>query len=96
MPLPRTLARIATAGLLAGALAGCTMTTEERDMLVGAGLGAGAGLLTASVLGADRNWTVITTLGAAAAGALVARNRATGQCAYAVGDGTFRTGPCPR
>lgn len=85
----------AVVGIAALALAGCTMTTEQERMLVGGAIGAGAGLLTASALGASRNWTVISTLAGAAAGTLVARNRATGECAYAVGDGTFRTGPCP-
>lgn len=87
--------RYALVGLAVLALAGCQMTQTDRDMLVGGAVGAGAGLLTASLLGADRNWTVLATLGGAAAGTLVARNRATGQCAYAVGDGTYRTGPCP-
>ena len=85
----------AAIGIAALTLTGCTMTTEQERALVGGAIGAGAGLLTASALGASRNWTIIATLGGAAAGTLVARNRATGQCAYAVGDGTYRTGPCP-
>jgi hypothetical protein len=37
---------------------------------------------------------VIAALGGAAAGTVVARNTATGQCAYARGDGTYYRAPC--
>lgn len=77
------------------ALAGCQMTEQDRQ-IVGAVGGAAAGALTARALGANSNWTILAALGGAAAGTLVARNTATGQCAYAVGDGTYTTGPCPR
>lgn len=75
------------------ALGGCQLT-EQQQMMAGGAAGAAAGLLTASALGANTNWTILAALGGAAAGTLVAQNRATGQCAYAVGDGTYRTGPC--
>jgi osmotically inducible lipoprotein OsmB len=87
--------RIALAGIAALAIAGCQMSQQDQ-MIVGGLAGATAGLLTASALGANSNWTLLAALGGAAAGTLVARNRATGQCAFAVGDGTYRTGPCPR
>ncbi|MGY6632782.1 MAG: glycine zipper 2TM domain-containing protein [Alkalilacustris sp.] len=84
-----------TAGLVAIlALGACQMSPQERQ-LTGAVGGAAAGLLTASLLTSSTNWRVIGALAGAAAGALVAQNTQTGECAYAVGDGTFRTGPCP-
>jgi F0F1-type ATP synthase assembly protein I len=86
---------LALAAVAAVSVAGCQMSDQER-MVVGGAIGAGAGFLTAQALGASRNWTIVSTLAGAAAGTLVARNQATGDCAYAVGDGTFRTGPCPR
>lgn len=76
-------------------LAGCDAMTPEERMVAGGLTGAAAGLLTASVLNADRNWTIIAALGGAAAGALVARNAETGQCAYSTGRGTYRVARCP-
>ncbi len=89
---------IPVACICAIALGGCQMNqmSQQDQMVVGGIAGAAAGLLTASALGANSNWSILAALGGAAAGTLVARNRATGQCAYAVGDGTYRTGPCPR
>ncbi len=75
-------------------LAGCQMTQQERTVAGGVA-GAAAGLLTASFLTSNPNWRIVGALGGAAAGALVARNMQNNECAYAVGDGTFRTGPCP-
>ena len=75
-------------------LSACQMTTNEQAM-VGGLVGAGAGLITANALGANSSWTVIAVLAGAAAGTMVARNNATNECAYANGDGTYRTGPCP-
>jgi osmotically inducible lipoprotein OsmB len=77
------------------AVAGCENMTQTERQLVGGLAGAGAGLIAADVLNANPNWTILAALGGAAAGAMVARNRATGECAYAVGDGTYRVGPCP-
>ncbi len=76
------------------ALTGCMSADEERQM-TGALVGGGLGLITAKALGADNDWVVVSTLAGAAAGALVARNRETGQCAYARGDGTYYNAPCP-
>ncbi|MGY6409955.1 MAG: glycine zipper 2TM domain-containing protein [Alkalilacustris sp.] len=90
--MPKLPLALLCAGTLA--LAGCQMTDQQR-MLAGGAAGAAAGLLTASALGANSNWRILAALGGAAAGTLVARNMQTNECAYAVGDGTFRTGPCP-
>jgi hypothetical protein len=77
------------------ALAGCQMT-QTGQMAAGGLIGAGATALTAQALGANTNWTILAALGGAAIGTLVARNSFTGQCAFANGDGTYTTGPCPR
>ena len=76
------------------ALAACMTPTEER-MLAGGLAGGAVGLISAKVLGADDDWVVLATLAGAAVGTLVARNSATGQCAYSNGDGTYYTAPCP-
>ncbi|MCC6306555.1 MAG: glucose-6-phosphate isomerase [Rhodobacteraceae bacterium] len=88
----RMMALAAAASL---ALAACAGMTPEERMVVGGLAGATAGLIAADALNANRNWTIFAALAGAAAGTLVARNSVTGQCAYAVGDGTYRTGPCP-
>lgn len=74
-------------------LSACNMSANERT-LVGGLAGAAGGLLLADAFGANSNWTVLTALGGAAAGALVARNTATGECAYANGRGQYYTGAC--
>ena len=79
------------------AATGCMqMTPQEQNELGGALVGATIGTITASALGANRNWTILTALAGAAAGVMVARNNATGECAYSRGDGTYYTAPCPR
>ena len=74
---------------------GCENLTPEQRTVVGVTGGAAAGLITADILGADRNWRLIAALAGAAAGTIVAQNDATDQCAYARGDGTYYTAPCP-
>ena len=69
--------------------------TDQEKTIVGGVAGIGAGLITANAIGANKNWTVLTTLAGAAAGIMVARNQYTNQCAYSNGDGTYRTRPCP-
>ena len=76
-------------------LAACDMTADQQRMTTGAVIGGGLGLLTAEVLGASTEWVIISTLAGAAVGTLVARNTATGQCAYSNGDGTYYQAPCP-
>lgn len=82
------------AAVAALGLAACDGMTPQERMVVGGLAGAATGLIAADVLNADRNWTIIAALGGAAAGALVARNSVTGQCAYATGDGRYYTAPC--
>lgn len=76
-------------------LQGCENLTPEQRTIVGITGGAAAGLITAEVLDADDDWRLIAALTGAAAGTVVAQNSATGQCAYARGDGTYFTAPCP-
>ncbi len=75
------------------ALAGATCTPQEQQ-LVGGLVGAGFGLAVAEITDANGPWTVIAVLAGAAAGTMVARNNATGECAYARGDGTYYKGVC--
>jgi len=84
---------IILASLTSLTLAGCIDTRDNRE-LTGAALGAGAGLIGSAVFDANAGWTVLATLGGAAAGTLIARNTRTNECAYANGDGTYRTVPC--
>mgnify|MGYP000382099921 CR=1 FL=1 len=46
-------------------------------------------------LDADKDWRLIAALAGAAAGTMVAQNSASDSCAYARGDGTYYTAPCP-
>jgi len=75
------------------ALAGCLTPYEERQV-GGALIGGTLGFVTAKALDADSDWVVISTLGGAAAGTLVARNTARNRCAYATGDGRYRVARC--
>ncbi|MEI4233372.1 glucose-6-phosphate isomerase [Roseovarius sp. D22-M7] len=85
---------ILIASLAGITLAGCGTLPQDNRELTGAAIGAGAGLVGAAVFDANPGWTVISSLAGAAAGTLVARNTRTGECAYANGDGTYRTVPC--
>ncbi|MFZ7091984.1 glucose-6-phosphate isomerase [Primorskyibacter sp. 2E233] len=89
----RFTAALAAASLLL--VPACENLTPEQRTVVGVTAGAAAGLITADVLEADRNWTLIAALAGAAAGTIVAQNSATDRCAYARGDGTYYTAPCP-
>lgn len=82
-----SLAAVAAATL---ALAACE--TQSRTVIV---TPAAQATLTADQIAADRSWTVVSTLSGADVGTLVARNLATGTCAFAVGDGTYRLATCP-
>lgn len=79
------------------ALAGCQMAplSQTERNVVGGVAGAAGGLAVASLLGANSNWTILTTVAGAAAGTLLAQNQNTGRCAYARGDGTYYEAPCP-
>lgn len=81
------------------ALAGCQNMTAQDQANLGLLTGAGAGFLLADAFDANPAWTVVATLGGAAVGQQVARNNATGQCAYyagrdSLGRALYRTGPC--
>lgn len=87
------VAAVAATGLTL--LQGCENLTPEQRTVVGITGGAAAGLITAEALNADDNWRLIAALTGAAAGTIVAQNSSTGQCAYARGDGTYFSAPCP-
>lgn len=72
-------------------LAGCEDLTQEQQ---GAIFGAGAGAIVAQAFDANLGWTVVTAAAGAAAGALIARNTRTNECAYADGRGGYVTQPC--
>jgi osmotically inducible lipoprotein OsmB len=76
-------------------LANCDNLTTEQRTVVGVTAGAAAGLITAEALNANSEWTIIAALAGAAAGTIVAQNSASHLCAYARGDGTYYSAPCP-
>lgn len=84
-------------GTVAAAAMGVTgcMNTLDQQTMGGALIGGGLGALTGAILSDDPDWIIVGALGGAAAGALVARNRQTGMCAYARGDGTYYRARCP-
>lgn len=84
----------AAAALAMTSLAACNNLTPDQRSVVGVTGGAAAGLVAARVLEADPAWTLIAALGGAAAGTVVAQNSATGNCAYANGNGSYYTAPC--
>lgn len=86
---------IALTGVSLISLQACENLTEEQRTVVGITGGAAAGLITADILNANRDWRVIAALAGAATGVLVAQNDATQQCAYARGDGTYYVAACP-
>lgn len=86
---------ILTAGAAMLALVGCENMTQEGRVVAGAAGGAAAGLIAAEAFGADSDWKLISALGGAAAGTMVAQNNARNTCAYARGDGTYYEAACP-
>ena len=84
----------ALAALAAFTLAACDGLSPGERAAVGGLTGAALGVITADALRADRNWTTVAALGGAAAGVLVARNTATGQCAYSDGRGGYYRARC--
>jgi hypothetical protein len=88
------LPMIATTAAAILSLAACE-TTNSRTVIAG-GTGAALGALTAEALADDQAWTLVGALAGAAAGTVVARSMEDERnCAYAVGDGTYRVAPCP-
>ena len=76
-------------------LSACENLTSEQRTVAGVAGGAAAGLIAAEALGANKNWRLISALGGAAAGTLVAQNQSRKVCAYARGNGTYYEAPCP-
>lgn len=74
------------------ALSACT---PEGEAALSAAGGGAAGLLLASALGANPEWTIAAGLAGAAGGAALYQNSRTGQCAYDAGNGYYRVAPCP-
>ena len=85
---------LAVSAIALMALSACDGMTQQERMIVGGLAGATLGVVTATVLQADRNWTIIAALAGATAGTLVARNAATGECAFARGDGRYDIRRC--
>lgn len=81
--------------IIAGAfaLSACTPATTTSPA-AGAAVGGVLGAITATALGANDEWLVIGTLTGAAAGALVAQNQQSGECAYSDGRGGFVRAAC--
>ncbi len=76
------------------ALPGCYGMTRDESMVVGGLTGAALGIVTADMLDANRNWTIVAALAGAAVGTQVAVNNSTNECAYSRGDGTYVVRPC--
>ncbi len=76
-------------------LGACDNMTSQQRTVAGVTGGAAAGLLTAEALGADSKWRLISALGGAAAGTMVAQNQNRKVCAYSRGDGSYYEAPCP-
>lgn len=72
-------------------LAGCEDLTQEQQAAI---FGAGAGAVVAQAFDANLGWTVVTAAAGAAAGALIARNSRTNECAYSDGRGGYVTRSC--
>ncbi len=76
-------------------LGACENLTSNQRTVAGVAGGAAAGLLTAKALGAGSDWQLISALGGAAAGTVVAQNNQRKVCAYSRGDGTYYEAACP-
>ncbi|WP_324754696.1 glycine zipper 2TM domain-containing protein [Roseovarius sp. Pro17] len=76
-------------------LGACENLTTNQRTVAGVTGGAAAGLLTAKALGAGSDWQLISALGGAAAGTVVAQNQNRKVCAYSRGDGTYYEAACP-
>ncbi|WP_371168133.1 glucose-6-phosphate isomerase [Aliiroseovarius sp. 2305UL8-7] len=92
--MKKTALTLACVAALAFTACNRPLTDQEKTIVGGLG-GITAGLITANAIGANKNWTVLTTLAGAAAGIMVARNYQTNMCAFSNGDGTYRQRPCP-
>ena len=68
--------------------------TPQNQAALGAVFGGAAGLALSELVDANPQWTAVAVLGGAAAGAVVAQNQATQECAYADGRGGYYIAPC--
>ncbi|MBF9059952.1 glucose-6-phosphate isomerase [Rhodobacterales bacterium HKCCSP123] len=68
--------------------------TPQNQAALGAVLGGAAGLALSELVDANPQWTAVAVLGGAAAGAVVAQNQTTQECAYADGRGGYYIAPC--
>jgi Na+/H+ antiporter NhaC len=84
-----------TAALVAATclIAACQPTTQNQTAL-GAVFGGVTGLALSDLLDANPQWTAVAVIGGAAAGTMLAQNRATRECAYADGRGGYFVAPC--
>lgn len=84
-----------SAALFAAAIAvsACTPTPQGQSAL-GAAFGGAAGFALSELVDANPQWTAVAVLGGAAAGAVVAQNQATRECAYADGRGGYYVARC--
>jgi len=73
------------AGLLCATLGLAACDEQTTNTVGGAAAGAGIGMVSAQLLGASDAWTVAAGAAGASAGALYARNRSTGNCAFYTG-----------
>ena len=84
-----------TAALMSAVLAvGACQPTPQNQAAVGAALGGAAGFALSELVDANSQWTAVAVLGGAAAGAVVAQNQATRECAYADGRGGYYVAAC--
>ncbi len=87
----RNLTALVTAAALM--TSGCMQMTDREGQAA-----VGGGALAAIALAAITNdpaWVLIGAAAGAAAGAMIARNTSTGECAYADGKGGYYRGECP-
>ena len=82
------------AGLMS--VSACDNLSRDEAILIGGLAGAALGIMTADVLNADRNWTIIAGLAGAAVGTLVAVDEVNDRCAYKRSDGRLNVVRCYR
>lgn len=84
-----------TAAMIAAALAvSACQPTPQNQAATGAVLGGAAGFALSELVDANSQWTAVAVLGGAAAGAVVAQNQATRECAYSDGRGGYYVAAC--
>ncbi len=86
----RHITALAAAALVA--LPACTEMTDDETR--GAVFGGALTAITLTALNADPEWILLGTAAGAAAGAMIARNSRTGECAYSDGRGGYYRARC--